>query len=161
MKLSTRAIGLGYFIIAFLVGLVVIFIAPESAKVPLTIQIILLALFIVLLVANIVNNNKIQQNIAEREENIRYIDGVCRTLDSILLDCQDANTVRKLRQLYDIVHASPVMSNEAAWYIEDDIMNSVLNLEKQVRAMPVDQVNMEVERLINAAQKRNLVIRSK
>ena len=53
------------------------------------------------------------------------------------------------------------MSNEAAWYIEDDIMNSVLNLEKQVRAMPVDQVNMEVERLINAAQKRNLVVRSK
>lgn len=50
-------------------------------------------------------------------------------------------------------HRSPVMSNEAAWYIEDDIMNSVLNLEKQVRAMPVDQVNMEVERLIKAAQK--------
>ena len=156
-----RAIGLGYFIIAFLVGLVIIFIAPESAKVPLTIQIILLAIFIVLLVVNIVHNNKIQQNIAERAENIRYIDGVCRTLDSILLDCQDTNTVRKLRQLYDIVHASPVMSNEAAWYIEDDIMNSVLNLEKQVRAMPVDQVNMEVERLINAAQKRNLVVRSK
>ena len=139
----------------------IIFIAPESAKVPLTIQIILLAIFIVLLVVNIVHNNKIQQNIAERAENIRYIDGVCRTLDSILLDCQDTNTVRKLRQLYDIVHASPVMSNEAAWYIEDDIMNSVLNLEKQVRAMPVDQVNMEVERLINAAQKRNLVVRSK
>ena len=101
LKLSTRAIGLGYFIIAFLVGLVVIFIAPESAKVPLTIQIILLAIFIVLLVVNIVNNNKIQQNIAEREDEAHVFFRVGDKLHGELGD----NAKRALRANHQVQQA--------------------------------------------------------
>lgn len=160
LKLSSSAIGLGYFLCAFCVGMVVIFLAPESAKIPIAIQVILLAAFLILIITNMVNNDKIQQKVIEREENIQYVDSVCRILNSIMEDCQDANILHKLEKLYDVVHASPIMRNEAAWSVEDNIINSVFTLEKQVKSISVEQANEEIEQLIVAANKRNLIVKS-
>lgn len=56
-RLALGAVSTGYFVIEFIVGLVIIFISPVKLKASLLTQVVIAAVYVVLLVVNLLAND--------------------------------------------------------------------------------------------------------
>lgn len=159
LNLSSYLVSSIYFIVEFIVGIVFILINPEGYKLALSLQIIVLGLYLIILVANLITNRKITDSLDETNQDRNYVKGVSAVISAILTHEHDVQVMKKLGVLYDIVHGSQIKTNADAMIIEAEIENRIMALEKRIMTMGVEEQIMEINLLISLANKRNIIVR--
>lgn len=158
LNLSSYLISLIYFIIEFIIGVAFIIINPAEYKLSIALQLALAGIYVVVLIANLIVNKNITNSIESTERARDYVKGVTSIINAILCNKYDERVLKKLRNLYDVVHSSPIRTNSNAAIIELEIEDRVRNLENIISLMGINEQIFEIDSLINLANKRNIIV---
>lgn len=161
-KLSTYSISIMYFIIEIVFMLVVLFIANICSTILIiSVQVVFSAIYLVLLISNLLANDAIANNqVRHKIENdfIKKSSAKLKYIESII---SNEKLKEKINNLYYTVHTSPTKTcNEVSVY-EEKIDSLICNLENIVSEndeIKISEQIIEIEKLIN---KRNFILKSK
>jgi len=149
-----------YFAVALIVGLVFIFIDPESINAPVVTQLIIAGLYGIILTANLISNEKTADAEDKRQYEIAYVKDASAKLKSLLDNIEDKATKKRVEKVYYAVYSSPVKSHPSLTQIENDILQSIDELEEAVEAKNYDAVASLAKSLLSAVNERNMRLKS-
>ena len=135
-----------------LVGVMLIIISPQKAKASWLIHVSLLAVAAVYLIANMISNEHIADNMEKQEKDLQYIKKMSARLKPLITEAHDSEVSRRIERLYDTVMASPVKSNENAQVVEAQLIGMLAELEDSVnegKAMDQTRIIDEMQKLVN------------
>lgn len=161
-KLSTYAISMVYFTIEMIFMLLVLFIVNScSATAILSVQVVFSAIYLVLLISNLLTNDAIANKQARHEIENNFIKNSSAKLKYIESIITNEKLKNKVNNLYYTIHTSPVKTcNEVSVY-EEKIDTLLCDLEKiasENDEIKISEQIIEIEKLIN---KRNFILKSK
>jgi len=154
------SISFVYFAIAFIVGIVFIFIDAESINVPLVTQLIIAGLYGIILIANLIANEKTADAEEKRQYEIVYVKNAAVKLKNILDNIDDKATKKQVEKVYDAVNSSPVKSHSSLAQLENDILQSINELEDAVDTENNEKVVSLATSLLKAVNDRNMQLKT-
>ncbi len=150
-----------YFVLAFIVALIFIFVAPESdggIKASWVIQLVLLGLFVISFVAIFYANAHTNEELERQGQEARFIQNLSSKV-KFLRDCVDDNaTIRQLDVLYNILAASPIKTSYEVQSIESQLGSELSDLEEAVEKKKYAAVQEIATRMARLTQERNRVL---
>lgn len=158
LNLSSYLISLIYFIIEFIIGVTFIIINTTEYKLSIALQLALASIYVVVLITNLIVNKNITNSVESTERARDYVKGVPSVINAILCNKYDERVLKKLKNLYDVIHSSPIRTNSNAAIIEIEIEDRIRNLENIISVMGIDEQIFEIDSLINLANKRNIIV---
>jgi len=144
-----------YFFLALIVGIVFIFISPESYTVALLIQITIAAVFAVLLLANLIANEHTADNVEKREIELKYVKEASSKLNSMLNQLSDKNHQKLVEKAYDLIRGSQVKSSNNVLTLEQEVFNQIRMLEELIKNKRYDEIEETVNKVCHSAEERN------
>lgn len=159
LVLSSYLVSIVYFVVELIIGIVFIIVNPIGFKVALIIQMILLGSYLILLLSNVITNSKISASLENTKYDRDYIKGVSSVIEAIKLTLNDAQAMKSLNCLYDVIHSSQMKSSHDAMIIETEIEERMKKLERNISAMSVEEQRSELKSLIDLANKRNIIVK--
>ena len=157
---SIYSISTGYFLAQFATGIVFILIKLDSINIPLLVQVILAGIYGILLLANMMANERTAEAEAMRQPQIAYIKDSAVRLKSVMDRIHDKGAKKRLEKLYDIVYTSPIKSHPEVAQIEYYITQTIGEMEHASYAGNIDAVMSLADSLTNAVNDRNLRLRT-
>lgn len=154
------AISSVYFLVEFVVGLVFIFIAPESIKIPLLTQLTLLGIYAIILVSMLIANEQSEKNVEIKQKQIAFIKETTSLLKLILGKTNNKESYKIIERVYDLCNSSPVKSHQEITPIENEIMLLINKLDKFVSANENDDITTLTTSLIDLIEQRNIKLKS-
>ncbi|NDV45469.1 hypothetical protein D0T49_00180 [Paludibacter sp. 221] len=148
-------ISTSYFFLELVIGVTFILIVPDNFKWALAIQLILMAVYIILMVANMIANEHTADSIEKRENELKYIKNASTSLDSIMKQLSDKELRRKVEKVYDLIHSSPTQSSYSVFQIEQDVINEIDNLQDAVISGDADSITRISNKIYRLAENRN------
>lgn len=158
--LTIASVSTTYFLIEFIVGLVFIFINPESFKAPLVVQIIIAGIYLVILLINMMANETTADNLQKQKDEIAFIKNASSRVKGLLDKLDDKKANKAIEQVYDLIHSSPTKSCVAAQGYETDIMNKIAQLEDYVSSKDKDSAVKIAGEITSLIEERNRKVRS-
>lgn len=147
-----------YFLVTLFVDVVLILIAPEKSKASWLINATFLAIAAIYLLANMISNEHIADNMEKQEKDLQYIRKMSARLKPLINEAHDSNVSRKIERLYDTIMASPVKSNDSAQVVEAQLIGMVAELENSLQeGMSMDQTRI-VDEMQKLANRRNSML---
>jgi signal transduction histidine kinase len=122
---SLYSISSTYFIVEFIIGLIFIFINSNSYKSSLIVQIIIAAIYGIVLVSHLIANETTADNIERHEYEIAYIKNGASKLKTYMGRSSNRRVNREIEKLYDLLHSSPTKSNATVRSLEIEIANKI------------------------------------
>ncbi len=144
-----------YFFTEFVVGIVVIFIASETYKVSLILQIIIAAIYAVMLISNMIANEHTADSIERHEEELLYVKESSTKLNGIAEKISDRIVRKQVEKLYDLVHSSQVKSHNSVSGMEYDIIEKIEQLDLLVQQGDKDEISSMTATIYSLAEERN------
>lgn len=144
-----------YFFLEFVVGIVFVILGQETYKYSLVVQIIMAGIYAAVLVSCMIANEKTAEEDEIREDEVQYIKDVCYELQRFINRAEDTVLKKKLEKAYDIIHSSPVASNEDARETEDKIFQMLDTIAAALNSGNVDGAIACVEEILELAEIRN------
>lgn len=158
--LTIASVSTTYFLVEFVVGLVFIFINPESFKAPLVVQIIIAGIYLVILLINMMANETTADNLQKQKDEIAFIKNASSRIKGLLDKLDDKKANKAIEQVYDLIHSSPTKSCVAAQGCETDIMNKIAQLEDYVSSKDKDSAVKIAGEITSLIEERNRKVRS-
>lgn len=158
--LTIASVSTTYFLVEFVVGLVFIFINPESFKAPLVVQIIIAGIYLVILLINMMANETTADNLQKQKDEIAFIKNASSRVKGLLDKLDDKKANKAIEQVYDLLHSSPTKSCVAAQGYETDIMNKIAQLEDYVSSKDRDSAVKIAGEITSLIEERNRKVRS-
>jgi len=159
MKYSTVFLALILCIVTLVVGIGIIAINPEGAKWAIAIHVVFFGIFAALLLTNKTANDVTESAVQEIEAGRDYTRGLARNIKTLSNYTNDSEINKRIEKLYDIIHSSPVRSNEAARQLESELFIAVEDLKMNLSSLPTDKAITEIEMIIEMANERNEIVR--
>ena len=147
-----------FFLIEFIVGVILILINPVGFKLPLVIQMIITAIYLVLLLSHLIANEHTADSIERHEVELKYVKESSARLKSIIDSISDRNLRKNVEKAYDVIHASQVRSNLSVRNIELEVINLIGVLRNQVSSNP-EQAVVTTNKIIQLAEERNIQLK--
>ena len=144
-----------YFLVVFVVSLVFILINPENYKTCLVIQIILMGLYLVLLFANLIANESTAEAEARHEQELRYVKEGSEQIKGIMECVSDRKMRRKVEEIYDLLHASPVKSSAEVREYELKVLDDISTLDACFANNDTEGAEAALARIKTNAETRN------
>ncbi len=160
-KLTTYSISLTYFLIELILAIVAFYYgASLKIKIVISVQTILTALYLIILVSNLLANDATASKQARHNiENdfIKTISAKAKYIESIT---EKPKIKSAISNLYYAIHSSPIKSLSEASVYEEKITNLLDELEESINQNEekANELILEIDRLIN---KRNFTLKSK
>ena len=118
-----------YFLAEVLAVLLFTLVYPFYWQVALTLQLAMLVVLLMLVpgsrAADIHTEKEAKRKKAERS----YIRECCIVVEGVLQETKDPSMRKKVKQLYDLIHASPTGSAENVQKVEDEILQELEQLQ--------------------------------
>lgn len=149
------SISAGYFIVAFLVGVVFSIIKLDSYKVPLIVQVIIAGIYAILLIANLIANESTAESVEKHEAELQYVKVSSAKLKGIMDSIDDKKLRKKVEKIYDLIHSSPAKSSSEVYDIEKSIMSYIDALENQARNKNTEALEGTINEIEILANDRN------
>ena len=149
-----------YFLIQLVAGGIIILIAPEGTKAAIVIQLCLAGLYAILLVANMIANERTADDEAERQYRISYVKEASGRVKGLTEGINDKEAQKKIERLYDALYSSPVKSHPALEQMETRILGLITELEDAVSVKNKEQIISLSNTLLSAVNERNLRIKT-
>ena len=144
-----------YFFLAFLVGLIIIIISPESNTTALLVQITIAAIFALLLIANLIANENTADKIEKRELGLKYVKEASSMLNILLNQLTDKKHQKLVEKAYDLIHSSQVKSSIDVYGIEQEVFNEISILSDLVKNKNNDSIEESINNICFLAEERN------
>ena len=149
------SISAGYFMVEFVVGLIFILFVKDSVKITLLVQLLIMAVYVIILVTNMLANEYTADSVERHEAELKYVKESAASIQSILAMVKDKSTVKQIEKAYDIVSASPAKSNRNVADIEYQVMSEIGRLRSLVSAGNNDSAQECAEKICSLADERN------
>ena len=159
-KTTTYIISLLYFFIELIFAIVVFCIKVEYFKWIISLEVIITALYIIILVINLLADDSIEAKQQRHKTENAFIKNISNKIKYISSTVSDEKAKAKLESLYYLAHSSPSKSGENMKSYELAIMENLDKLEDTARQGKMDEVlslAADVERILN---KRNFELRN-
>ncbi len=160
-RLSTYSISFIYFVIELVLSVIIFFNDRIiDTKLIVSIQTILTAIYIIVLVTNLLaNDSTAKKQLRHDIENnfIKSISAKAKFIESITTDSKLRS---RINDLYYTIHSSPIRSSTDVSVFEKNITDLLNKLEDSVSKNSEKEANeliTEIERLVN---KRNFMLRA-
>lgn len=151
---------LSYFFMELIVGLIFIFVHPESITWPVVIQGVMFAFFLVFLLMSMLANDATRESLSKQRRESLYIRSLAESVRSDALTIQDSTLRKQLMNCYESLNSSPVESFPQAMEAELELENTVLTLHSYVTEGNDAQISQQVSLVNNALRRRNHAINS-
>ena len=141
-----------WFLTQLLVGVTLIVLSPDSTKITVSIHVVLAAIFIAWLIANLLANEKTADNVERREAELLYVKESSAKLQSVLQRITDRSTVKKVERVYDLIRSSPSKSNAGVRSLEQQVINEI---ERLAGENDTEQIVSIADNIYRLAEERN------
>ena len=158
LGMSISVISYIYFMIDLTCGIMFIIFLSDKLIIPLIVNIVLLALYLLLLVSVVLTNERTNTNLQIHEAEMKYIDKASSGLENLSIMIDDKNLLKKVNKAYDIVSTSPVHSDESVKSIENEVLAIIDEMSVLFLTDKNNTYNM-VDKVIYLANKRNTILR--
>lgn len=148
-----------YFFAEFIMGIIFILIAPEGFKLALSLQLVLMGIYVIMLVSNMLANEHTADSIERTEHELKYVKESSALLDSIMRQVADNRLKRKVEKVYDLIHSSPSRSSYAVFHLEQDVINEIGNLYNAVIKKDTQLIIQISDKIYSLAEERNRQLR--
>lgn len=150
-----NAISTAYFILAFLVGVGFIIAHPESYIAALVTQIILLGIYAVLFFSHMIANEETADSIERHEMDLEYVKDASSHLKRIGDSIDDKQFYKKVERLYDLLHGSPVKTNNSVRDYEMAVLDLIDELEMCIANNDYSTAELTINKIERNANERN------
>ena len=144
-----------YFIVELFVGITLILIAPETAKVTISIQVVLAASFLGWLLMHIIANEHTANSVEHKEQELEYMKESSARLQSVIQLITDSEIAQKIERVYDLLHSSPTKSNTDVHLLEQKIISEIKRLEIIVNQNDTKQIATIADKIYRLVDERN------
>lgn len=151
---------LSYFFMELIVGLIFIFVHPESITWPVVIQGVMFAFFLVFLLMSMLANDATRESLSKQRRESFYIRSLAESVRSDALTIQDPTLRKQLMNCYESLEYTPIESCPQARDAELELENAVLTLHAFVEQGNESQITQQITHINNALRRRNQVIKS-
>ncbi len=148
-----------YFLVQFVVGIVFIYLASETYKTALSVQLVLMGIYFLLMLSNMLANEHTADSVLKREEELKYIKNASALLDAIMRQISDTKLRKKVEKVYDLIHGSPTQSSSCVFEIENEVLNEIDNLQNAVNRNDTERISQIAEKIQRLAENRNRQLR--
>ena len=149
------AVSSAYFLLAFVVGVIFILVAPDGYKAAFLVQLCLAGLYGVVLLSNMIANTHTVEALESRHPQIEYIKTITARLESLLENVADKQARKKVEAAFDEIHSSPVKSHPTMAEVESKLLASVAELENAVEAQDNSRISASADSLLKSIKERN------
>lgn len=160
-KTTTYTISLLYFIVELIFAVITFATKTERIKLVVSIETVITALYVIILVINLLVDDSIENKQKRHESENDFIKSISSRLKYIESLIPDSTAKSKLGSLYYLAHSSPSKSDDSLKFYENEIIRNISVLEEVVNKNDASQVNCisdEIERLLN---KRNFELKTR
>ena len=148
-----------YFVIELIVGSIIIIVAPEGHKFSLFSQLIMAAVYLIVLFGNMMADEHTAKAVEKHEAELVYVKESCSMLKTILNDIDDKQMYRNVEKACDLIQASPVKSHPNVHAIESQVINEIDNLKFAVSKGDSAAISDTIDKIIRLANERNRLLR--
>ena len=151
-KTTTYTISLLFFIVELLFAIVTFITKTERIKMVISIETVLCAIYVIILVINLLTDDSIANKQKRHESENDFIKGISNQIKYIQTQVSDNNAKKKLESLYSLAHSSPSKSRESMKFYENEIVRNISLLEdasNQSKITDILRISGEIERLLN------------
>lgn len=156
---SMYTITSAYFAIELIVGAIIIIVAPEGHKFSLFSQLIMAAIYLIILFGNMVADEHTAKSVEKHEAELIYVKESCSMLKAIMSDISDEQLYRKIEKAYDLIQSSPVKSATNVLSIESQVISEIDNLGLAVRNGDATAISASADKIARLANERNRLLR--
>ena len=156
---SLYAISATYFLIELVTGIIFILVSPESYYAALWVQLCIAGLFGVMLISHMISNEYTAEAEEKRQSQIAYVKDVSAKLKSLLDKISDKETKKRIERAYDAIYSSPVKSHPNLVQMENNIIQSVNELERAVAAGHKENIISVADSLLSSINERNHLLK--
>ena len=156
---SMYTITSAYFAIELIVGAIIIIVAPEGHKFSLFSQLIMAAIYLIILFGNMIADEHTAKSVEKHEAELIYVKESCSMLKAIMSDISDKQLYRKIEKAYDLIQSSPVKSATNVLSIESQVISEIDNLGLAVRNGDATAISASADKIARLANERNRLLR--
>ena len=157
---TVHSISTAHFLVQFLAGVILMFIPFDSINAPLLTQMSIAGLYGIILIANIMANERTAEAEEVRQHQVSYIKDSAIRLKTVLDRVHDKAAKKKVERLYDALYSSPVKSHPGLAQIEEQIIRSVGELERAAHGGNPEAVATLADSALGAVNERNMQLRT-
>lgn len=144
-----------YSVVTFILSALLVLINFQNVKVTISIQVILLGIYVILLATNTMANNSARNSVAIDKNNYGKVNDMTKRLDLILKTVENREIYKKIEKAYDAVKNTKVTVNQDTTQVDNDILQSIGIIEYSVQNKNFDAIDEQVEKIKNAIIRRN------
>ena len=156
---SMYTITSAYFAIELIVGAIIIIVAPEGHKFSLFSQLIMAAIYLIILFGNMIADEHTAKSVEKHEAELIYVKESCSMLKAIMSDISDKQLYRKVEKAYDLIQSSPVKSATNVLSLESQVISEIDNLGLAVRNDDATAISASADKILRLANERNRFLR--
>ena len=153
--LALYTISSGYFLVQFVVGVFFILIKLNGIKAAILVQLLLAAVYSIILLVNMIANEKTADAEVKRQFQIAYVKDASAKLSLLKDKVSDKDLKKKVEKVYDAVYTSPIKSHPEIAQLESKILQSINELENAIMAEDTDAITTITDSLHGAITERN------
>ncbi len=148
-------IVLAYSSITFLLSIIFIIIGIKSIQVSLTMQIILLCIFIIAITINKMANNVSIEISRENKSSYNKIAEMTKKIEQIMNNIDDRDVYKKVEKMYDSVKNAKLTLSADSTQIDNDIIREIGKLELNIQNKQYNIIDEQLTQINNYILKRN------
>lgn len=157
---SVFSISFSYFIIEFITTLIVYFSNTEKIKLLLSINIIVTAAYFILLIINLLIDDKIENKQIKHDIENSFIKDSSQKLKYIQSIASENSIQIGINKIYNLAHSSPIKSDSSVQIYESDIMKCIDILESNVANSNNEEIQKNINEIERLFTKRNFQLKS-
>ncbi len=158
LGMSISLVSYIYFMIDLICGIMFIIFLSDKFIIPLIVNIVLLALYLLLLMSVVLTNDRTNSNLQIREAEMEYVNKATSGLKNLLAIIDDKSLLKKVEKAYDIISTSPVHSDELVKSIENEVLTIIDEMSEIFLTDKNNTYNM-IDKVIYLANERNAILR--
>lgn len=148
-------VSLIYFLVEFAAGLVFIFLKLDNYKIPLIVQLVIFAIYAVILIANLIANEHSADSEAGSKKEIGFVKDSASRVKALMDKFPDKKVNKEVEGLYDLLHSSSAKSDPSVATLEREITNGIEGLESAALAKDSALASEYIRQLTQRVEERN------
>jgi len=145
---------------AYITALRVFLAFADSYAAVLSIQLILAGVYVVIFIVNMIANEHTADAEEKRQYQIDYVKNASLKLKFLMDSISDKEAKKKVERVYDAVYSSPVKTHPNIAQKENDILQSINELENAVSTGNNDTIITLANSLLSAVNERNMRLKT-
>lgn len=159
-KTSTYAISLLFLIAEIVFFLVVFFVPVENSKIVVSVQVVLTAVYLLVLIINLLADDATEQKQSRHDAENQFVKDISARLKYLETVARDSQTKNKINSLYYLAHSSPIKSDEKVSETERQISEQIAALESLCGESKTEEVLTLAGKIENLLTKRNGILKA-